>query len=87
MKIRVKVRFLSYLKDMFGMSSYDFEFDRKYLLGEFIEIIKSKWPLLRKIDIEKEGPIIILLNGRSANFDDIVGDGDEITVIPPATGG
>ncbi len=86
--MRVRVRFLSYLRDMIGVNASVLEVNRQCTLGELVELMMDKWPILRKIDLRGEGPIIVLLNNRTASPNTPVNDDDdEVTVIPPATGG
>jgi len=85
--LRIKVRFLSYLMEILGIKEQEIEAPDGINLGELVEIIKGKWPQLRKLDIESEGPIIVLLNGATAKLATKIKEGDEISILPPATGG
>jgi molybdopterin converting factor small subunit len=43
--------------------------------------------ILSSIGIEKEDVAILLVNGRDAKFDQVMSEGDYISVFPPVGGG
>ncbi len=43
--------------------------------------------LVRDLDVPEEMASVIVLNGRSADFDDALSEGDRVTLIPPLAGG
>ncbi|MEM0084143.1 MAG: MoaD family protein [Candidatus Methanomethylicia archaeon] len=85
--ILVKVKFASYLKELIGKSVIELKLSENTSVGELIDILKEKWPFIKKIDIEGEGPIILLLNNKPTSRIEKLKYGDEIEIIPPAIGG
>ncbi len=43
--------------------------------------------LVRQLSVPEEMASVIVLNGRSADFDDPLQDGDRVILIPPLSGG
>ena len=67
---------------------------RQYLdvkLGEGFNLKIENGSTIRKVIVSIGIPIddtkIILVNGRSKEFDDILFDGDRLTIFPPIAGG
>lgn len=85
--ILVKVKFASYLKELIGKSVIELELSENTSVEELINILKERWPLIKKMDLEGEGPIILLLNNKPTSRIEKLKDGDEIEIIPPAIGG
>ncbi len=83
--MKIKVKFFSIIKDYVGTDEVTFEFSNNIKLSELLEIIKSKWPSIRKL--EDEVPIIALVNGSICQEDLNLKDGDEVAIIPPVSGG
>lgn len=85
--ILVKVKFALYLKELIGKSVIELKLSKNTSVGELINILKDKWPLIKKMDLDGEGPIILLLNNKPTSRIEKLKDGDEIEIIPPAIGG
>ncbi len=43
--------------------------------------------LVRRLSVPEEMASVIVINGRSADFDDPLQDGDRVILIPPLAGG
>lgn len=59
-------------------------------LGEVLEKLFARHPRLRSLveELERRGmQVVYLVNGRSASRDTRVGPGDEVVLLPPASGG
>jgi len=86
-EIYVKVKFTSYLRDLIGRSDAIMKMKDGASVNDLMEILWEKWPIIGKMDLHGEGPIIILLNGKPVGRSVKLNDGDEVELIPPATGG
>ncbi len=84
--MKIKVRFFSILKDVAGRESIELELPEGAKLRDLLEKIYSLYPDLEKISGEEVG-VIALLNGNYGRLDDELGDGDEVALVPPASGG
>ncbi|MCS7368922.1 MAG: MoaD/ThiS family protein [archaeon GBS-70-058] len=83
----MKVKFISYLRDLIGRSDAIIKMKDGASVNDLMEILWEKWPIIGKMDLHGEGPIIILLNGKPVGRSVKLNDGDEVELIPPATGG
>jgi len=87
--VKVRVRYLFWLKTRMGVDEETYNL-REPSLKNLIEEIISKHPdtaeLLRNV-LDEENPIIITINGRSTNKDQVLRNGDTVTFMPPASGG
>lgn len=86
-EIEVKVKFLSTLRDIVGVREASIIVPKNATLADVLNVLKEKWPRLHVIDVESEGPIIMLLNGVAVKLDTPVKEDDEIVLMPPASGG
>ncbi|MCS7365178.1 MAG: MoaD/ThiS family protein [archaeon GB-1867-035] len=86
-EIEVKVKFLSTLRDIVGVREASIIVSKNATLADVLNVLKEKWPRLHVIDVESEGPIIMLLNGVAVKLDTPVRENDEIVLMPPASGG
>ena len=43
--------------------------------------------LVRELNVPEEMTSVIVLNGRNADFDDALNEGDRVILIPPLAGG
>jgi len=86
-EISIKIKFASYLRELTGRSMLELKVKEDTSLGELINILQEKWPVIRKIDLEGEGPMIVILNNKPTSRIIKLKDADEIELIPPAIGG
>jgi len=86
-EIEVKVKFLSTLRDIVGVREASIIVSKNATLADVLNVLKEKWPRLHVIDVESEGPIIMLLNGVAVKLDTPIRENDEIVLMPPASGG
>ncbi|MEM0380149.1 MAG: MoaD/ThiS family protein [Desulfurococcaceae archaeon] len=90
MKIRVK--YLMWLRDKIGVESEEYVFDREITLRELINLLKNKHVNLEKFldrGFNVEDSIIIIVNGKSINqnLDYVLNNNDEVVLLPPVSGG
>jgi MoaD family protein len=83
--MKIQVKFLAAVADYAGVYKTELELDDDITFKDAVEIIRKKYPGVR--EIEKKIPILILLNGRKADPDTQVKDGDRIAFLPPISGG
>ena len=86
-EIYVKVKFTSYLRDLIGRNDAIMKMKSGVSVDDLMKILWEKWPIIGKMDMHGEGPIVILLNGKPVGRSVKLNDGDEVELIPPATGG
>ncbi len=84
--MRVRVRFFSILKDIVGSESLELELPDGSRLRDLLSKIYELYPNVEKIGGEDVG-VIALVNGNYGKLDDTLRDGDEVALIPPASGG
>lgn len=85
--ITVIVKLAFYLKDLVGFDILELKLKNESTIEDLMNVLKEKWPIIRRIDVEGEGPIIIILNNKPVGRGTKLNDGDEIKLIPPAIGG
>lgn len=83
--MKIQVKFLAAVADYAGVYKAEVELDDNLTFKEAVELIREKYPGVK--EIEKKIPILILLNGRKADPDTPVQDGDRIAFLPPISGG
>jgi len=84
--MRVRVRFFSILKDLAGREYMELELPEDSRLRDLLDEVNKLYPDLEKLSGEDVG-VIALVNGRYGRLDDVLRDGDEVALIPPASGG
>ncbi|MET1129057.1 MAG: MoaD/ThiS family protein [Thermoproteota archaeon] len=88
--IKVTVRFVASLRDVAGTDKAVIELPEDITVGELLRKLESRWPKLRDFARTISGwgeSIAVLLNGRETSLTDKVRDGDEVVLLPPASGG
>lgn len=75
MRIEVNLRLKSCAET--GRSSFQIDLDAASCIGELLSIL----------NIPKDTPTILLLNGTQAQHDQLLKDGDILSVIAPVCGG
>ncbi len=86
----VKVKYLMWLRDKIGVSEEEYSSKESLTLEKLVAKIIEKHPELKKNlakIFEKENPIIILVNGKREKPDYLLKENDEVTIIPPVSGG
>jgi len=89
---RVRVRLVSLLRDAVGGArSVEVEVPGEGMkLGELLEKLFRMYPRLREVirGLEERGlNVVYMVNGESAGSEHVVRPGDELVVLPPASGG
>ena len=88
--VRVRVRLVSLLRDAVGKPVVELDVEDGATLGRVLERLYSMYPKLREIveGLERRGlEVVYMVNGRFTGFDEKVGEGDEVVILPPASGG
>ncbi|HPH96909.1 MAG TPA: molybdopterin converting factor subunit 1 [Anaerolineaceae bacterium] len=81
--INIKVLFFATLKERTGTSHADIEIKDSATVADLLDKLMVQYPGLRT---SKEN-MIIAVNQKFATVEDILGDGDEVAVFPPVSGG
>ncbi|BES81233.1 MoaD/ThiS family protein [Pyrodictium abyssi] len=92
MMVRVKVRLVSLLREAVGgRRELELELEsNSATLGDVLVKLFREYPRLKSLveELEERGlAVLYTVNGRSASRDTMVSDGDEIAILPPASGG
>ncbi len=84
--MKVKVRYLSVIKDLVELDEEVIEMNGDSInLNEFINKLISRRP--RLYEVEEYMGFMVLVNGKVPTPDTKIKDGDEIELIPVASGG
>jgi MoaD family protein len=87
---RVRVRLVSLLRDAVGKPIVEVEVEDGATLGRVVEELFKAYPKLGEIvrALERRGlEVVYMVNGRFSGFDERVREGDEVVLLPPASGG
>ncbi len=87
--VRVRVRYLFWLKTRIGVAEETYDL-REPSLKKLIEEITSRHPNIADLIgnvLDENNPIIVTVNGRSINRDEVLRNGDTVTFMPPVSGG
>lgn len=81
----VTVLYFSTLQDLAGASETreTLADNRPWTLGELLETLFDRHPKLREWD----GRLLLAVNQRWVERDQVLSDGDEIAIMPPVQGG
>ena len=83
--VRIKIKALSLLKDVIGKDHIDLEVPFGTTLKELINKLAHDYKGLAGIMEKIE--LIVLVNGEKRSMDYKLVDGDEVALMPPASGG
>ncbi len=84
--IKVRVKFFAVLTDVVGAKELAVEINKeKATVKEILEYIRNRYPKFK--EIEKDIPILTLVNGVNVLLDEEVKNGDEVSLLPPVSGG
>lgn len=83
--MKVKVKFLALVADVIGATDITLELSKPTKLGDLVKFLLDKYPVLK--ELEKKIPITILVNGIRVSENKVLSEGDEVALMPPASGG
>ena len=82
----VRVRFFSLIADELGRREAVLSLSgRRITVQDLVDHLKRLFPRLQ--DLERMTDIIVLVNGEAVGKDYRIREGDEVALIPPASGG
>jgi molybdopterin synthase sulfur carrier subunit len=90
---QVEVSFYASLRQAVGQKSVNFDFPSTVTVRELIAEIIQKYPQLeRGLSGDMDEHVNILVNGRDVryldgNFDNLLEDGDQVSIFPALAGG
>ncbi len=89
--MRVRVRLFSMLREMAGTGELEVELPGRRARVEQVvqEALRASPGLARAVRVLEERGLkpVVMVNGRQAGPGDEVSDGDEVAILPPASGG
>jgi molybdopterin converting factor subunit 1 len=81
--MRTKVRLFARLSELVGAREAEVEIGEGLSAGDIYQLLCTKYPALSGLD----GSLRYAVNGEYADASHPVGEGDEIALIPPVSGG
>jgi molybdopterin synthase catalytic subunit len=81
--MQITVRFFATYRDVAGHPQVEIEIDDGANLGTLLEILYDKYPKLKKWS----DSIMCSVNRKYAENDKVLGQGDEVALLPPVSGG
>ena len=81
--VLIHVKFYSSHREVTGRAVMDIELESGCTLRDVVERLKEMFPRLRLQTDE----ILVSLNKRTAPLDALLSPGDEVSLLPPVTGG
>lgn len=88
--MKVTVRYFARYRSLVGRSEEELEIPDGITVGELIEILKEKHPVLEgEVFAEDDdlADVNVSRNGRYVRFDEVLHDGDIVAIFPPVSGG
>ncbi len=88
--MKVTVRYFARYRSLVGRSEEELEIPDGITVGELIEILKEKHPVLEgEVFAEDDdlADVNVSRNGRYVRFDEVLRDGDTVAIFPPVSGG
>jgi len=84
--VRVRVKLFAVLADAVGAKELVIDLNKeKARVKDILDYVRSKYPRFR--EVEKDVPILMLVNGVNVLPDSEVKEGDEVSLLPPVSGG
>jgi molybdopterin converting factor small subunit len=77
----VRINFYGVIRGITGESGLELDFEGS--MGELLDVLCGLYPALRR----ELGMSLVLLNNKTYENTDAVGDGDEVTIMPALGGG
>ena len=84
--MKVRVKYFSILRDYTGRVEEEIELPDNAKLVDLLAKISEKYPELAELS-DDNIPAIALVNGKYVKLDYKLRDGDEVALMPPASGG
>lgn len=88
--MRVKVRYMLWLREKTGVEQEDYILDDGATLKDLINAILNKHEeLSNQLEgiFSDDNPFIILVNGKTGRKNYVLRDNDIVTILPPISGG
>ena len=83
--MRIKVSYVALIADVVGKHEEVIDVGDGITLGELLNHIMSKYPKLK--ELSKEVKITAVVNSVSTELSQVLKEGDEVVILPPASGG
>ncbi len=90
---RIRLRTFSIVRELVGVDNVELAVCQDHedctvasMLAELAEKLPGLQEAIKALE-ERGLSIVVLVNGRHASMNDKLGDGDEVALIPPASGG
>ncbi len=88
--MKVLVKFVAVLRDITGRQSIELEIPEGSTLSDLLSKLTAMYPKLDEFNRVVGGlseSIVVLVNGREAEYSYELKEGDTIVLLPPASGG
>ncbi len=80
--MRVVVKFFASLREITGKEKIEIDVEEGCTVGKVLETFKNQYPEMRKYT-----DVILSLNRQYCTGDEKLSEGDEVTIMPPLSGG
>lgn len=88
--VRVIVKYMLWIRDKIGIDKEEYVLKDGSVLKDLFETLSRKYIDLAKYfekPLDKENPLIILVNNKKQDYGYVFRDGDEVIIMPPVSGG
>ncbi|WP_394355163.1 ubiquitin-like small modifier protein 1 [Thermococcus sp.] len=88
--VKIVVRYFARYRSLVGRGEEELEVPEGTTVGELIEILRERYPVLRNEVFAEEDDLAdvhVSKNGRYVGFDNVLEEGDRVAVFPPVSGG
>lgn len=83
--MRIKVSYVALIADVVGKREEVIDVGDGITLSELLNHIMSKYPKLK--ELSKEVRVTAVVNSVSNELSQVLKEGDEVVILPPASGG
>ncbi len=87
--VRIRVEYKLWLRELTGTSVEEYVLEDPRL-SRLIERVRARHPRLKRYlenILDKENPVIILIDGKPVNKDIVLKDNTVVKLLPPVSGG
>ena len=81
----IKVKYLAIIADVVGLQEELVDIGDKLTVEDLVNLLKRRHPRLQLI--EKQIPVLVLVNGELVDMRYKISSGDEVALTPPMSGG
>ncbi len=80
--MNVSILAFGVVRDLVGSDTIEIAIENDTSVDELLGLVKDRYPGLSKLK-----SLVVALNASYANGDEVIGENDEVVLIPPVAGG